>query len=55
MIVSPRFMVVRAYLERKKKGWMLVLNVLSHVSLLTCQCFFPPKQRAYLIRRRLTR
>jgi hypothetical protein len=36
MIVSPCFMCGRVYLERKKKGWMLVLNVCSHCSLLRC-------------------
>lgn len=35
MTVSPRDIFGTMYLARKKKGWMLVLNVSSHSSLIT--------------------
>lgn len=33
MIVEPRVICGRVYLEMKKKGWMFVANVSSHCSL----------------------
>jgi len=36
MMVLPGFMWGSAYFERKKKGWIFVLKVWSHWSLLWC-------------------